>query len=84
MEFGGTTVSVKEYDVVIVGGGGSGLRASLEISKSGQNVAVVSKVFPTRSHTVAAQGVLHVQLQVLIQMMTGDGICLIQSKVQII
>ena len=56
MEFGGTTVSVKEYDVVIVGGGGSGLRASLEISKSGQNVAVVSKVFPTRSHTVAAQG----------------------------
>ncbi|SVD70959.1 uncharacterized protein METZ01_LOCUS423813, partial [marine metagenome] len=37
MEFGGTTVSVKEYDVVIVGGGGSGLRASLEISKSGQN-----------------------------------------------
>ena len=44
MEFGGTTVSVKEYDVVIVGGGGSGLRASLEISKSGQNVAVVSKV----------------------------------------
>ena len=56
MEIGGITVSEKQFDVVIVGGGGSGLRASLEISKSGLEVAVVSKVFPTRSHTVAAQG----------------------------
>ena len=56
MEIGGITVSEKKSDVVIVGGGGSGLRASLEISKSGLDVAVVSKVFPTRSHTVAAQG----------------------------
>ena len=48
--------SEKTYDVVIIGGGGSGLRASLEISKSGLDVAVISKVFPTRSHTVAAQG----------------------------
>ena len=56
MEIGGITVSEKQFDVVIVGGGGSGLRASLEISKSGLDVAVVSKVFPTRSHTVAAQG----------------------------
>ena len=46
----------KIFDVAIIGGGGSGLRASLEISKSGLDVAVVSKVFPTRSHTVAAQG----------------------------
>ena len=56
MEISGITVSEKKFDVVIVGGGGSGLRASLEISKSGLNVAIVSKVFPTRSHTVAAQG----------------------------
>ena len=56
MEIGGITVTEKQFDVVIVGGGGSGLRASLEISKSGLDVAVVSKVFPTRSHTVAAQG----------------------------
>jgi succinate dehydrogenase / fumarate reductase flavoprotein subunit len=56
MEISGITVSEKKFDVVIVGGGGSGLRASLEISKSGLDVAVVSKVFPTRSHTVAAQG----------------------------
>ena len=48
--------SKKTYDVVIIGGGGSGLRASLEIAKSGLDVAVISKVFPTRSHTVAAQG----------------------------
>ena len=56
MEIGGIIVSEKQFDVVIVGGGGSGLRASLEISKSGLDVAIVSKVFPTRSHTVAAQG----------------------------
>jgi succinate dehydrogenase / fumarate reductase flavoprotein subunit len=48
--------SEKTYDVVIIGGGGSGLRASLEIAQSGLDVAVISKVFPTRSHTVAAQG----------------------------
>jgi len=53
---GNIEFSEKQFDVVIVGGGGSGLRASLEISKSGLNVAVISKVFPTRSHTVAAQG----------------------------
>ena len=56
MELSGQHILEKSFDVVIVGGGGSGLRASLEISKSGLNVAVVSKVFPTRSHTVAAQG----------------------------
>ena len=56
MKLGNIEFSEKQFDVVIVGGGGSGLRASLEISKSGLNVAVVSKVFPTRSHTVAAQG----------------------------
>lgn len=44
------------YDAVIVGGGGAGLRASLELAQSGLNVAVISKVFPTRSHTVSAQG----------------------------
>ena len=48
--------SEKTYDVVIIGGGGSGLRASLEIAKSGLDVAVISKVFTTRSDTVAAQG----------------------------
>ena len=46
----------RRFDVVIVGAGGSGMRASLQLSRSGLNVAVLSKVFPTRSHTVAAQG----------------------------
>ena len=45
-----------EFDALIVGGGGSGMRASLELAKSGLNTAVISKVFPTRSHTVSAQG----------------------------
>jgi succinate dehydrogenase / fumarate reductase flavoprotein subunit len=42
--------------VVIVGAGGAGMRASLQLAEAGLNVAVLSKVFPTRSHTVAAQG----------------------------
>jgi succinate dehydrogenase / fumarate reductase flavoprotein subunit len=49
-------VAIKSFDAVIVGGGGAGLRAALQLSEAGLNVAVVSKVFPTRSHTVAAQG----------------------------
>ena len=44
------------YDVVIVGAGGSGLRAALGMASSGLSTACVTKVFPTRSHTVAAQG----------------------------
>src|SRR3990167_5441784 len=46
----------KEFDVVIVGAGGAGLRAALQMAQSRYKVAVVSKVFPTRSHTVSAQG----------------------------
>ncbi len=44
------------FDAVIVGGGGSGMRASLQLAEAGLKVAVLTKVFPTRSHTVAAQG----------------------------
>jgi succinate dehydrogenase / fumarate reductase flavoprotein subunit len=44
------------YDVVVVGGGGAGLRATLGMTAAGLKTACVSKVFPTRSHTVAAQG----------------------------
>ena len=49
-------IKTKEFDALIIGGGGSGMRASLELAKSGLKTAVVSKVFPTRSHTVSAQG----------------------------
>jgi succinate dehydrogenase / fumarate reductase flavoprotein subunit len=44
------------FDGVIVGGGGAGMRAALQLSQSGYHTAVISKVFPTRSHTVSAQG----------------------------
>ena len=51
-----SSLPVKEFDGIIVGGGGSGLMAGLQLAQSGMNTAVVSKVFPTRSHTVSAQG----------------------------
>ena len=45
-----------EFDSIVVGGGGAGLRTSIQLAGASQRVAVISKVFPTRSHTVAAQG----------------------------
>lgn len=51
-----STIPTRRFDAVIVGAGGSGMRASLQLAEAGLNVAVLSKVFPTRSHTVAAQG----------------------------
>ena len=51
-----SSIARRKFDVVIVGAGGSGMRASLQLARAGLNVAVLSKVFPTRSHTVAAQG----------------------------
>ena len=44
------------YDVVVLGAGGAGLRATLGMSAAGLNTACITKVFPTRSHTVSAQG----------------------------
>ncbi len=49
-------LAIRKFDAVIVGAGGAGMRASLQLAEAGFNVAVLSKVFPTRSHTVAAQG----------------------------
>jgi succinate dehydrogenase / fumarate reductase flavoprotein subunit len=51
-----SAIPTRRFDAVIVGAGGSGMRASLQLAEAGLNVAVLSKVFPTRSHTVAAQG----------------------------
>lgn len=48
--------STYEFDAVIVGAGGAGMRAALQLANSGYKTAVISKVFPTRSHTVSAQG----------------------------
>ncbi|PTR14835.1 MULTISPECIES: succinate dehydrogenase flavoprotein subunit [unclassified Nitrosospira] len=49
-------IVTRKFDAVIVGAGGAGMRAALQLSEAGLKVAVLSKVFPTRSHTVAAQG----------------------------
>ena len=49
-------LSIRKFDAIIVGAGGAGLRAAIQLSESGLKTAVISKVFPTRSHTVAAQG----------------------------
>ncbi len=51
-----------EFDAVIIGAGGAGMRAALQLANSGLKVALVSKVFPTRSHTVSAQGGITVAL----------------------
>ena len=51
-----TSIPTRHFDAIIIGAGGSGMRASLQLAEAGLNVAVLSKVFPTRSHTVAAQG----------------------------
>ena len=49
-------MTIRKFDAIVVGAGGSGMRAALELARANLRVAVLTKVFPTRSHTVAAQG----------------------------
>ncbi|MDT8282258.1 MAG: succinate dehydrogenase flavoprotein subunit [Gammaproteobacteria bacterium] len=56
------TIERRQFDALIIGAGGGGLRASLQLAEANASVAVVSKVFPTRSHTVAAQGGMNAAL----------------------
>jgi len=56
------SVPIREFDAIVIGAGGAGMRAALAISESGQSCALISKVFPTRSHTVSAQGGITVAL----------------------
>lgn len=51
-----------EYDALVVGAGGAGLRAAFGLAEAGFNTACISKLFPTRSHTVAAQGGINAAL----------------------
>ena len=44
------------YEAIVIGGGGAGMRAALQLTESGLKTACITKVFPTRSHTVSAQG----------------------------
>jgi len=57
-----STIERRQFDTLIIGAGGGGLRASLQLAEADLSVAVVSKVFPTRSHTVAAQGGMNAAL----------------------
>ena len=57
-----TNLPVQHFDALVVGAGGAGMRASLALVEQGHKVAMVSKVFPTRSHTVAAQGGINAAL----------------------
>ncbi|WP_416308484.1 succinate dehydrogenase flavoprotein subunit [Neptunicella sp. SCSIO 80796] len=56
------SIPVHQFDAVVIGAGGAGMRAALQISESGKSCALLSKVFPTRSHTVSAQGGITVAL----------------------
>lgn len=53
---------IKEFSSIVIGAGGAGMRVALQISKAGFSCALISKVFPTRSHTVSAQGGITVAL----------------------
>lgn len=55
-------IPIKEFSSVVIGAGGAGMRVALQISKTGYSCALISKVFPTRSHTVSAQGGITVAL----------------------
>ena len=55
-------IAKRRFDCLVIGAGGAGLRAALQVADAGQSVAVVSKVFPTRSHTVSAQGGINAAL----------------------
>ncbi|VFT70393.1 succinate dehydrogenase flavoprotein subunit [Escherichia coli] len=65
---------VREFDAVVIGAGGAGMRAALQISQSGQTCALLSKVFPTRSIPFLRKAALPLRW-VIPMKITGNGIC---------
>lgn len=66
-------ISQKQFDLVIIGSGGAGLMAAISAINNGvKNIAVISKVYPTSSHTVAAKGELMQRLEMSVKMI-GNG-----------
>jgi succinate dehydrogenase (ubiquinone) flavoprotein subunit len=61
-----------EYDAIVVGAGGAGLRAAFGLASQGFKVACISKLFPTRSHTVAAQGGINAALGNMTKVSQGE------------
>lgn len=72
---GDYTIVDHEYDAVVVGAGGSGLRAAMGLSEAGFKTACVTKLFPTRSHTVAAQGGINAALGELLFCCSAVFVC---------
>jgi succinate dehydrogenase / fumarate reductase flavoprotein subunit len=68
------TFPVRRFDAIVVGAGGSGMRAALELARANLKVAVLTKVFPTRRYTVAAQGGVAAPWRTRART-TGTGIC---------
>lgn len=64
------------YDAIVIGAGGAGLRAAYGLSAQGFKTAVITKLFPTRSHTVAAQGGINAALGKIFNKTTIYYICL--------
>ena len=75
-------MNTRRFDALIIGGGGAGLRAALQLARSDFKVAVVSKVFPTRSHTVSAQGGITAASPTSTRT-TGNGTCTTRSRAAI-
>jgi len=69
-----------EFDVVVVGAGGAGLRATFGMAEAGLSTACITKVLLTRSHTVAAQGRISAALGNMGAEMIGVGICMTLSR----
>jgi len=66
---------IRDFDGIIIGGGGSGMRASLQLAESGLNTAVISKVFPTDHTPFPHKEVLLVLFKAMTLKMIGVGIC---------